>query len=106
MKYLLSTGETTGKIEKYILDLFKLNMAIYPDDIPNSNIGFNFVITDVKKSELPGEVRSRITSLITRLQSRFSGITISLESLELLSEELARVVVRVNQESEQIELTI
>lgn len=106
MKYLLSTGETTGKIEKYILDLFKLNMAIYPDDIPNSNIGFNFVITDVKKSELPGEIRSRITSLITRLQSRFSGITISLESLELLSEELARVVVRVNQESEQIELTI
>lgn len=106
MKYLLSTGETTGKIEKYILDLFKLNMAIYPDDIPNSNIGFNFVITDVKKSELPGEIRSRITSLITRLQSRFSGITISLESLELLSEELARVVVRVNQESEQIELII
>lgn len=106
MKYLLSTGETTGKIEKYILDLFKLNMAIYPDDIPNSNIGFNFVITDVKKSELPGEIRSRITSLITRLQSRFSGITISLESLELLSEELARVVVKVNQESEQIELTI
>lgn len=106
MKYLLSTGETTGKIEKYILDLFKLNMAIYPDDIPNSNIGFNFVITDVKKSELPGEIKSRITSLITRLQSRFSGITISLESLELLSEELARVVVRVNQESEQIELTI
>lgn len=106
MKYLLSTGETTGKIEKYILDLFKLNMAIYPDDIPNSNIGFNFVITDVKKSELPEEIRSRITSLITRLQSRFSGITISLESLELLSEELARVVVRVNQESEQIELTI
>lgn len=106
MKYLLSTGETTGKIEKYILDLFKLNMAIYPDDIPNSNIGFNFVITDVKKSELPGEIRSRITSLITHLQSRFSGITISLESLELLSEELARVVVRVNQESEQIELTI
>ena len=106
MKYLLSTGEITGKIEKYILDLFKLNMAIYPGDIPNSNIGFNFVITDVKKSELPGEIRSRITSLITRLQSRFSGITISLESLELLSEELARVVVRVNQESEQIELTI
>lgn len=106
MKYLLSTGETTGKIEKYILDLFKLNMAIYPDDIPNSNIGFNFVITDVKKSELPEEIKSRITSLITRLQSRFSGITISLESLELLSEELARVVVKVNQESEQIELTI
>lgn len=106
MKYLLSTGETTGKIEKYILDLFKLNMAIYPNDIPNSNIGFNFVITDVKKSELPGEIKSRITSLITRLQSRFSGITISLESLELLSEELARVVVKVNQESEQIELTI
>ena len=106
MKYLLSTGETTGKIEKYILDLFKLNMAIYPDDIPNSNIGFNFVITDVKKSELPEEIKSRITSLITRLQSRFSGITISLESIELLSEELARVVVRVNQESEQIELTI
>ena len=106
MKYLLSTGETTGKIEKYILDLFKLNMAIYPDDISNSTIGFNFVITDVKKSELPEEIKSRITSLITRLQSRFSGITISLESLELLSEELARVVVRVNQESEQIELTI
>lgn len=106
MKYLLSTGEITGKIEKYILDLFKLNMAIYPGDIPNSSIGFNFVITDVKKSELPGEIKSRITSLITRLQSRFSGITISLESLELLSEELARVVVRVNQESEQIELVI
>ena len=106
MKYLLSTGETTGKIEKYILDLFKLNMAIYPDDFPNSHTGFNFVITDVKKSELPEEIKSRITSLITRLQSRFSGITISLESLELLSEELARVVVRVNQESEQIELTI
>lgn len=106
MKYLLSTGETTSKIEKYIIDLFKLNMAIYPGDIPNSRIGFNFVITDIKKSELPNEIKSRITSLITSLQSRFSGITINLESLELLSEDLVRVTVRVNQESEQIELNI
>ena len=42
-KYLLSTGESTTRIERYILDLFKLNLQIYPGDIPGSKLGFEFL---------------------------------------------------------------
>ena len=43
-RYLLSTGASTTEIEKYVLDLFKLYIQIYPGDIPGSNIGFNFIL--------------------------------------------------------------
>ena len=106
MKYLLSTGELTSKIENYILDLFKLNLYIYPNDIPNSNIGFNFILGDVKKNELVSEIRTRISQLVEKLSNRFSGIRITLDSVELLSEDIARVTVTVNQETDKIELVI
>lgn len=106
MKYLLSTGEVTGKLEKYVLDLFRLNLLIYPGDIPNSRTGFNFILGDVKKNELADEIKSRVSELTRRLQTRFTGLSITLESVELLSEDLARVTIRINQETEQIELNI
>ena len=43
VKYLLSTGDTTTKIEEYVLDLFKMNLVVRPDDIPHySTVGFDF----------------------------------------------------------------
>ena len=33
-KYLLSTGQTTHKIEEYIMDLLDLYIKINPGDIP------------------------------------------------------------------------
>lgn len=97
MKYLLSTNDTTDKIEYYILDLFKLYLQIYPNDIPGTNLGFNFILTDVKKTELPNEVKNRVENLVSYLSKRFAGVTLDLESIEILDEEKAKITINVNE---------
>ena len=106
MQYLLSTGEITSRLEYYIIDLFKLNMQIYPDDIPWSVIGFDFIMTDVKKPDVPGEVESRVKKLIDRFRDRFTGVTIELESIEILDEERAHVIFNVNKERGEVEIKL
>ena len=108
MKYLLSTGKTTEKIERYILDLFKLNLLIFPGDIPgDKGIGFDFILTDTKKDELESVVNSRVSSLVNKINNQFkSGVSINLEKIEILDETHIRVSVSVNQESDNIEINI
>lgn len=106
MKYLLSTNNITDKIEYYILDLFKLYLQIYPEDIPGSKIGFNFVLTDIKKTELPNEVKNRIEKLIIYLNGRFSGVSLNLESIEILDEERAKITINVNNVQENVTINL
>lgn len=109
-KYLLSTGGSTMKIEKYILDLFRLYLNIYPGDIPGSSIGFDFTLTDTKKDELIDAVRSRISSLISVIQNKVGGsnkgISISLGSVQVLSEERAVIEINVNDNIEEFSVEI
>lgn len=110
-KYLLSTGDSTIKIEKYILDLFKLYIQVYPGDIPGSNIGFDFILTDTKKDELSGAVQSRVSSLVTTIQNKLSetynkSIRIEVKSIEILSEERAKIEIDVNDYIEELEVEI
>lgn len=95
-KYLLSTGRSTVKIEKYILDLFKLNLKIFPGDIPNSNIGFEFILNDIKGDELLDTIKSRVNTLVDKFRAKFSNINISVESVELLSKEQVRIKINVD----------
>ena len=98
-KYLLSTGKVTDKIEYYILDLFRLYLSIYPRDIPGADrIGFDFNLTDTFKANLSEEVESRVSGLISKIRDRFqSGISINLESCELIDERLAKIIVSVGE---------
>lgn len=100
MKYLLSTGETTSRMEYYILDLFRLNLQIFPNDIPGApEIGFNFVFNDVKKDEVVGEVRSRVSSLASVIKQRLNNnsYNISVDSIEILDESRVRITISVNE---------
>ena len=106
MQYLLSTGEITTRLEYYIIDLFKLNLQVYPDDIPWSVIGFDFVMTDTAKPDVPEEINLRVTKLLDRFSKRFSGVSISLESIEILDETIARVVFNVNKERGEVEINL
>ena len=106
MQYLLSTGEITSRLEYYIIDLFKLNMQIYPDDIPWSTIGFDFIITDTKKPDIPREVEYRVKVLLDRFKERFRGVSIDLESVEILDEERAHVVFNVNKTRGEVEIKL
>lgn len=106
-KYLLSTGASTTKVEKYILDLFRVYFNIYPGDIPNSNIGFNLVLTDTKKDELLEELRGRVDNLIIRIRDRFLGsLNITIENLALISETRARLEISVNDYSDILDIDI
>lgn len=108
-KFLLSTGNSTDKVEDYIIDLFKLNIQIYPDDIPGlSRLGFNFILTDTQKVDLERTVRSKVIELIERISERFSsGIAMELVSCTLVNDQLAKVVISVNNvTSEEIKLNI
>lgn len=73
-RYLLSTGKVTGKVEYYILDLFRLYLSVYPGDIPGkSSIGFDFTITDALKTELADKVKDKVESLVRKISNQFSS---------------------------------
>lgn len=106
MKYLLSSGDITNRLELYIIDLFRLNMQVYPDDIPWSVIGFDFIMSNVKKPDVPAEIEYRVKKLLNRIQDRFTGVTIKLDSIEILDETLARVKFSVNLEPAEVEIKL
>ena len=99
MKYLLSDGSSTSRVEYYIIDLFKLYLNIYPNDIPNSpNIGFDFILTDVKKDELVRNVRNRVEILVNKIKDKFTKtLSINIESIEIIDETKVKLVINVNQ---------
>ena len=97
-KYILSTGITTDMVEYYIIDLFKLYLSVYPGDIPNAEyIGFDFIITDTKKADLANDIKRRVDVLISKIQERVSGVTISLVELALVNETTVKIIIDVNQ---------
>jgi hypothetical protein len=106
INYLLSTGRSTTKVERYILDLFRLNIQIFPGDIPGSNVGFDFVITDTKKDEILSTIRSRVSSLVKKIQSKFNGININVNSIEFLDEERVLINIEVNDYTDTISINV
>lgn len=104
MRYLLTNGSVTDKIEYYILDLFRLYFEVIPDEIPNSSIGFNKIFTNVSKSSISSEIKSRITDLINDFKLKFSGTEISLTNVEMIDEQTFRVEISVNSEEEIYEI--
>lgn len=105
-KYLLSTGSTTTKIERYILDVFKLNLQVYPGDIPGSDVGFNFILTNTKKDELLGDIRNRVSGLVDKVQKQFEKIDIQVTSIDLIDEERVRVIITVNDYSDSLDINL
>ena len=102
-RYLLSTGASTTEIEKYVLDLFKLYIQIYPGDIPGSNVGFNFIFTNVKKDEVVTEIRSRVSSLISKIKDQFSTtLDIQATAIDLIDEERVLITINVNNISDSV----
>lgn len=97
-KYLLSTGITTDRVEYYIIDLIKLYLSVYPGDIPNADyIGFDFIIADTKKADLASDIRSKVDTLISKIQDKVSGVSISLVELALVNETTVKIIIDVNQ---------
>ena len=98
-RYLLSTGETTTKAEEYIIDLFRLYLGVYPGDIPHyKKLGFDFLLTDVTKGELESYVKSKIESLVDKIQDILPNkkYNISINTLDLIDEETVKLVIDVD----------
>lgn len=97
-KYLLSTGMATDKLEEYVVDLFRLYLQVWPGEIPGlPRLGFDFIMTDVKKTDLVSNVTSRLSSLVSKIQDKFgSAVTINLDSVEIIDETRVRVTITVN----------
>lgn len=105
-KYLLSTGRVTTSIEEYILDLFKLELSIFPGDIPNSGVGFNFLLTDTKKDELSWEIKSRLGDLVYHMKERFSGITMEIKDITFVDNTRVVAVIDVSGTSDLITIDL
>lgn len=103
-KYLLSTGKSTTKIEDYIIDLFKLNLLIWPGDIPNSSVGFDFIFTNSKKDELQRDIRNRVDFLVSKIQDKFKGIEMKVTGIDLIDE--TRVLITIDVKGTTDTLTI
>lgn len=105
MKYMLTTGVSTDKVELYVLDLFKLYFSINPGDIPYSNIGFNKTLTNVTKPSLESEVKSRISKLVDDLQDKFQDVSLSLDDVQMIDESTFKVAISANSEMELYEIS-
>lgn len=106
-KLVLSTGEITGRVEKYVMDLFQINLRVFEGDIPFSSIGFNFQLGDVKKDELLQVIKEKAINLCDKVASMSpQGVKISLESVSLVDESRAILSIRVNDERENFEINI
>lgn len=110
MKYLLSSGSSTDKLEYYIMDLFKLYLSVYPGDIPGSpSFGFDFSLANTLKGDIREELLSRVNALIDTISNRFdnSSLEISLNSLEIVDDSLAKLVIDVNKlQSDEIVINL
>ena len=108
MKYLLSTGRASDSIEDYVIDLFRLYLQVWPSDIPGlSDIGFDFILTNIKRPDLLSEVSARLGSLVSKLRGKFSNVDISIDSIELIDETRIRVTLTVNnRNTEQIVIEV
>lgn len=109
MKYILSGGRGTTRIEEYLIDLFKLHLSIYPGDIPGSlEYGFDFNLQGVFQDELPAELKLRVGSLVQKINSRFptSSISLVVESLDIISETKARLCISAGKLQDNIEVNI
>lgn len=105
--YLLSTGDCTTKLEYYILDLIRLNLRVLPGDIPRSDIGFDFTMIDVQNQNLTSEISRRVDTLISKIKGQFNaGLMMSVDSVDLIDNSRVRIVVTVNQVSDDIEIDL
>lgn len=104
-RYLLTNGESTDKMEVYILDLFKLYLSIHPNDIPHSEIGFDFNLTDIRKDELLNEVKSRVNNLVKVFKNKFKEYSITVSEISLINEEKIKLILEVNKETQIYELS-
>lgn len=104
-RYLLTNGESTDKMEVYILDLFKLYLSIHPNDIPHSEIGFDFNLTDIRKDELLNEVKSRVNNLVKVFKNKFKEYSITVSEISLINEEKIKLILDVNKETQIYELS-
>lgn len=106
-KFVLSTGEITGRVEKYIMDLFQINLRVFEGDVPLSDFGFDFFLDDVKKDELLGVIREKAALLCKKVSSLSPlRVSIELESVSLVSEDRAVLSIRVNDERQNFEIDV
>lgn len=97
-KYLLSTGRGTNKVEEYVIDLFKLYLQIWPGDIPGaSSIGFDFILTDIKRADVGNVISSRVSALVEKIREKLGdGIKIRVDSVELIDNSRIRFTITIN----------
>ena len=95
MKYLLSTGESTTKYDLYLIDMFRLYLSIYPGDIPGSDIGFDFILSDIKKDELLDEINSRLETVLKQFNnnSLLNVNPLSIDQVYMISDDTVEIVV-------------
>lgn len=107
-KYLLTTGKSTDRLEYYIVDLIKLYLQVYPDDIPGAkDIGFDFIITNTMKSELPDEVKGRVKDLVQKIRSRFNNLPLEVESVDIIDEKKVKIAIKLDgNNTENIEINL
>ena len=106
-KYILSTGKVTEKREVYIADLFKLNIGIYPGDIPGyRTVGFNFNLEGTKKSEVREVVFNRLQGLAERISEQFSGVKVSVVSVNVISETKLHAVIKVDDYEDDLSIEL
>lgn len=93
--FLLSTGEITDSPEKYVMDLIKLNLTIMPGDVPLSQLGFNFNLTNTTKDQLGSRIQEKSQDLIQLVRDQFPSVPIEINSIDLVDEEVVYLEVQV-----------
>lgn len=106
MKYLLTDGSTTSKIEVYVLDLFKLFMTVHTGDIiMNRSFGGEFSFSGVTNSTARIDVESKAEKIISQIKKSIpSTVILNLVGVQFVSP--TEVSVSININDQQYELGV
>jgi hypothetical protein len=94
MKYLLSSGSTTTDLVEYIKDLIKIHLLIRIDEVPYWDGGSDDLIRKIKEGEVESQIRTTMSSVITKIQSRFTVTSLNLVNVKIEGS-IAKVTVNI-----------
>lgn len=96
-RYLLSTGKITTRVEYYILDIFRINLTVMPEDVPlNSSIGFDYSMATTTKDQLVKVINTKLELLTQKIRNQFPNSNIHVSDTKLIDEQLVVTTITVN----------
>lgn len=103
MRYLLKDGSITTDLPLYVKDRLELELSLYENEIPLSDVGSLSDIHRASKSEVEDHFRDVISEVISKIITEVGDVSLSLDSVQYINR-LVRIRLLLDYEEVEFEL--